>query len=99
MEICGTRLKIYGCECTVYDIKIVGLVRDLNPGPRAPEARIIPLDQRAELLMIVSYFSYTYIHSCITLVCQLDKTQCICISILGTYAYQVISALITRLFL
>ena len=24
-----------------------GLVRDLNPGPRAPEARIIPLDQRA----------------------------------------------------
>ena len=27
--------------------KITGLVRDLNPGPRAPEARIIPLDQRA----------------------------------------------------
>ena len=27
--------------------KILGLVRDLNPGPRAPEARIIPLDQRA----------------------------------------------------
>ena len=27
--------------------KISGLVRDLNPGPRAPEARIIPLDQRA----------------------------------------------------
>ena len=25
----------------------IGLVRDLNPGPRAPEARIIPLDQRA----------------------------------------------------
>ena len=25
----------------------VGLVRDLNPGPLAPEARIIPLDQRA----------------------------------------------------
>ena len=24
-----------------------GLSRDLNPGPRAPEARIIPLDQRA----------------------------------------------------
>ena len=24
-----------------------GLVRDSNPGPRAPEARIIPLDQRA----------------------------------------------------
>ena len=25
----------------------VGLVRDLNPGPRAPEARIIPLDHQA----------------------------------------------------
>ena len=25
----------------------MGLVRDSNPGPRAPEARIIPLDQRA----------------------------------------------------
>ena len=25
----------------------VGLVRDSNPGPLAPEARIIPLDQRA----------------------------------------------------
>ena len=24
-----------------------GPVRDLNPGPLAPEARIIPLDQRA----------------------------------------------------
>lgn len=24
-----------------------GLVRELNPGPLAPEARIIPLDQRA----------------------------------------------------
>ena len=26
-----------------------GLVRDLNPGPLAPKARIIPLDQRAEI--------------------------------------------------
>ncbi len=25
-----------------------GLVRELNPGPLAPEARIIPLDQRAD---------------------------------------------------
>ena len=28
-------------------ISKAGLVRDLNPGPRAPEAQIIPLDQRA----------------------------------------------------
>ena len=27
--------------------KEIGLVRDLNPGPLAPKARIIPLDQRA----------------------------------------------------
>lgn len=27
--------------------KKLGLVRDLNPGPLAPKARIIPLDQRA----------------------------------------------------
>ena len=27
--------------------KTLGLVRDLNPGPLAPEARIIPLDQQA----------------------------------------------------
>ena len=31
--------------------KDVGLVRELNPGPLAPEARIIPLDQRATYLV------------------------------------------------
>ena len=31
-----------------------GLVRDLNPGPLAPEARIIPLDQRAGKLTMGS---------------------------------------------
>ena len=29
----------------------VGLIRELNPGPLAPEARIIPLDQRANDLL------------------------------------------------
>ena len=29
--------------------KKFGLVRDLNPGPLAPKARIIPLDQRADI--------------------------------------------------
>ncbi len=28
-------------------LKVSGLVRDLNPGPLAPKARIMPLDQRA----------------------------------------------------
>ena len=47
----------YGLQYTVANIwftppKILlvdkrGLVRDLNPGPLAPKARIIPLDQRA----------------------------------------------------
>ena len=31
-------------------IKSYGLSRELNPGPRAPEARIIPLDHWAELI-------------------------------------------------
>ena len=30
--------------------KIGGLVRDLNPGPLAPQARIRPLDQRAAVI-------------------------------------------------
>ena len=35
-------------SCYLYVLKPpLGLVRDLNPGPLAPEARIIPLDQRA----------------------------------------------------
>ena len=29
-----------------------GLVRDLNPGPLAPKARIIPLDQRAMVINV-----------------------------------------------
>ena len=39
-----------------YFLKL-GLVRDLNPGPLAPEARIIPLDQRAEnVIWVEEYF-------------------------------------------
>ena len=34
-------------ECNEKVIKVDGLVRDLNPGPLAPKARIMPLDQRA----------------------------------------------------
>ena len=34
-------------DCTQPSAQNQGLVRDLNPGPLAPEARIIPLDQRA----------------------------------------------------
>ena len=30
-----------------------GLVRDLNPGPLAPKARIIPLDQRATVSILL----------------------------------------------
>ena len=44
---------------------ILGLVRDLNPGPLAPKARIIPLDQRANLHGLLSYlriFIYSASH-------------------------------------
>ena len=35
--------------------KHIGLVRELNPGPLAPEARIIPLDQRATSIGRISF--------------------------------------------
>ena len=38
--------SIPGVSTKFFQIKH-GLVRELNPGPLAPEARIIPLDQRA----------------------------------------------------
>ena len=38
-----------------YDSKIpVGPVRESNPGPRAPEARIIPLDQQAIAVKLIT---------------------------------------------
>ncbi len=42
-----------------------GLVRDLNPGPLAPEARIIPLDQRA-----ARYTENISLHELLTLTVQ-----------------------------
>ena len=39
----------------MIDCQKVGLDRDLNPGPRAPEARIIPLDHQATYDGSVSY--------------------------------------------
>ncbi|CAM4558034.1 unnamed protein product [Leuciscus chuanchicus] len=38
-----------GCQLAACS-ETAGLVRDLNPGPLAPKARIIPLDQRAWLM-------------------------------------------------
>ncbi len=38
--------------------KSPGLVRDLNPGPLAPKARIIPLDQR-------NAYSNIWVFSCV----------------------------------
>ena len=44
-----------------------GLVRDLNPGPLAPKARIIPLDQRATKRAVPTlfYFFQIPIRNCI----------------------------------
>ena len=38
-----------------------GLVRDLNPGPLAPKARIIPLDQRAAMSLRLKISLYPYL--------------------------------------
>ena len=38
--------------------KIHGLVRDSNPGPLAPKARIIPLDQQATSNRVVQAIVY-----------------------------------------
>ena len=49
----GPRKRRYGFNIALWVFKSqsFGLVRDLNPGPRAPEARIIPLDQRARMVI------------------------------------------------
>ena len=61
-----------GTQCTVlwvafstyqmprYAVK-AGLVRDLNPGPLAPKARIIPLDQRASVLLCICANSFEWL--------------------------------------
>ena len=36
-------------------MKTLGLVRDLNPGPLTPKARIIPLDQQATYRLHIGY--------------------------------------------
>ena len=38
-----------------------GLSRDLNPGPLAPKARIIPLDQRAAMSLRLKISLYPYL--------------------------------------
>ena len=45
---CKLQLDI---EIQCLKSKQYGLVRDLNPGPLAPKARIMPLDQRATHMM------------------------------------------------
>ena len=41
------KLLSFKGEPLIMSLKGAGLVRDLNPGPLAPKARIIPLDQQA----------------------------------------------------
>ena len=42
MEICSKPLSVHFTDGKRFDI---GPLRELNPGPPAPETRIIPLDQ------------------------------------------------------
>ena len=44
-------LLSYEGKHLITSLKGEGLVRDLNPGPLAPKARIIPLDQQATCYM------------------------------------------------
>ena len=49
-----------------YTAKTTGLVRELNPGPLAPKARIMPLDQRAAVVWYtwnVNYKEYIFVRS------------------------------------
>ena len=46
-EEAGTRKEIWGSRQLDFQWLKMGPVRESNPGPRAPEARIIPLDQQA----------------------------------------------------
>ena len=39
-----------------------GLLRELNPGPLAPEARIIPLDQAADDFMMTATLALRFCH-------------------------------------
>ena len=41
----------------------MGPVRDSNPGPLAPEARIIPLDQQADVQKVVILVVFVHIDS------------------------------------
>ena len=44
-------IKLHQCNIFIIHIEtvkeVIGLLRELNPGPLAPEARIMPLDQAA----------------------------------------------------
>ena len=48
LQICGSSLSYL-----LKNLEKRGLDRDLNPGPLAPEARIIPLDHRADVNTLV----------------------------------------------
>ncbi len=57
---------------TLEHWKKAGLVRDLNPGPLAPKARIIPLDQRARHTVPVTNCGYEFD------MCSLHHLQAMC---------------------
>ena len=64
---------------TFMETKIIGgLVRDLNPGPLAPKARIIPLDQQAtHTLLALDFRLYIFLFRVLASITRLlqDKRQ------------------------
>ena len=76
MEVCLTSwhaLSLLGTDVWLVvlcdHVKGTGLVRDSNPGPLAPKARIIPLDQRAMFEMAVGLIRVDLCQTDVNLAC------------------------------
>ena len=75
-------LLSYEGEHLITSLKGAGLVRDLNQGPLAPKARIIPLDQQATCNMThmvsiktVHLFYSVSAHSCYKVTLEITFNQ------------------------
>ena len=59
-------------RCNSLCLRHKGLLRELNPGPLAPEARIIPLDQAA--IVVVALLRMCY--DCGLCICDDNPSSC-----------------------
>jgi hypothetical protein len=61
----SSQCKLYDCGKQSIDqlhvmreLQKAGLGRELNPGPLAPEAKIIPLDHQAALFAMLEFWTW-----------------------------------------